>query len=246
VETSIDSDLGPRRVRISDREAVIRTPAARLTVDRLTRRVQVSAPRRLPAPDLAHPCLWPAAAVLARWRGAETFHAGAFIDSRGGAWAVVGDRGAGKSTLLAALALSGHAVVADDLLVVDSHECFTGPRCIDLRRESAERLGLAHDTYPVRSTLRRRLGLAPANASHPLRGFVYLRWGEVIALEHMTPGEHLGVLSGQRRVLGLGADVEHLFDLAGLPAFRLFRPRVWAALADARGALVDAVSGCPA
>jgi energy-coupling factor transporter ATP-binding protein EcfA2 len=203
----------------------------------------VSAPRALPVADLAHPCLWPAAAVLARWRGAETLHAGALVDARGGAWAVLGDRGAGKSTLLAAVALAGHPVLADDLLVVEGRECFAGPRCIDLRRASAEHLGITSDTSSVRSTQRRRLGLEPSEGRLALRGFVYLHWGDTLAVEQMVPGEHLGVLSRQRRVLGLGADVDHLLDLAGLPALRLVRPRAWEVLEASCGALIDAVGG---
>ena len=50
------------------------------------------------------------------------------------AWAVVGGREAGKSSLLAALAARDLPVLADDLVISDSHQAFCGPRTIDLRQ----------------------------------------------------------------------------------------------------------------
>ena len=108
VSTGIESRDGARRVDLGPDRASIDTLTGRLLLEREPVRMTVLADRRLPDADLVHPCLWPAAAVFARWRGLETLHGGAFVDGRGGAWAVLGDRGAGKSSLLAALAVAGH------------------------------------------------------------------------------------------------------------------------------------------
>jgi hypothetical protein len=240
VTARIESSGDPHDVTLGPDRASIETPAARLVLEREPARLTVLAHRRLPDADLVHPCLWPAAAVFARWRGLETLHGGAFVDERGGAWAVLGGRGAGKSSLLAALALDGHEVVADDLLVLDGAHCFAGPRCVDLRPDAVAELGVV-GLPAVRSTRRRRLALAPSAGRFTLRGCAYLDWGESIAVEPLTPGEHLGLLTGQRRVAGLGANIDQLLAVAGLPAFWIRRPRVPGSLSRARGALLDAV-----
>jgi len=240
VSTAIESRHGPRRIELGPENACIDTLVARLVLEREPVRLTVVAQNRPPNADLVHPCLWPAAAVFARWRGLETLHGGAFVDDRGGAWAVLGDRGAGKSSMLAALAVAGHDVVADDLLVLDGGDCFAGPRCVDLRSDAVSELGLG--TLPsVRSTRRRRLLLAPCDGRFPLHGCIYLEWGEQVAVEPLAPAEHLGVLTGQRRIAGLGANVDQLIGLSGLPGFRVRRPRALGSVHATREALVDTV-----
>ena len=241
VSTGIDSRDGARRVDLGPDRACIDTLAARLVLERGPVRLTVLADGRLPDADLVHPCLWPAAAVFARWRGLETLHGGAFVDDRGDAWAVLGDRGAGKSSLLAVLARAGRDVVADDLLVLDGGDCFAGPRCVDLRPDAVHEVGL--DALPfVRSTCRRRLVLGPCDGRFMLRGCVYLEWGERVGVEPLAPGEHLGRLTGHRRIAGLGANVEQLMELSGLPAFVLRRPQTAESAQDAHAALFAAIS----
>jgi len=242
VRTAVKPRDGDRMVDLGPDRACIDTLAARLVLEREPVRLTVLADSRLPDVDLVHPCLWPAAAVFARWRGLETLHGGAFVDDRGGAWALLGDRGAGKSSLLAALAVAGHEVVADDLLVLDGGECFAGPRCVDLRPDAVSELSLG--TLPsVRSTRRRRFVLDPCDGRFTLRGCVYLEWGERVAVEPLTPAEHLGELSGQRRIAGLGANVEQLLVLSGLPAFRMRRPQASGWVDATRAALLEAICG---
>jgi hypothetical protein len=242
VERCIDPDPGPPGARVTASEASIQTPAARLVLDRFIGKVAVHSRKPVADAELVHPCLWPAAAVFARWLGAETLHAGAFVGEDGGAWAILGERGSGKSTMLAALALVGRQVLADDLVVLDGHECFAGPRFIDLRPEAVAALGVEARTSSVRSTQRRRLPLPPSEGRFPLRGFVYLASGDRLAIEPMAPAEHFGMLARHRRVAALGADLDQLLDLAGLPAMRIRRPRQWDGLADVREALQDAVA----
>jgi hypothetical protein len=240
VEQEIDPAAEIPPDHLSDHDGSIGTPAGQLCLDRAASRVVVRSRQGVAASDLVHPCLWPAAAVFARWRGAETLHAGGFVDAAGGAWAVLGDREAGKSSLLAALALAGHQVVVDDLLVVDGADCYAGPRCIDLRPEAVAGLAVERTTTPVRSTQRRRLALDPSDGRFALRGFAYLDWGDQVRVESVSPAEHFGLLTRHRRVSHLGADVDHLFDLAALPALRLRRPLAWEALPQACGELMAA------
>lgn len=230
IERHLASGPDPTGDSVTESRASIQTPAATLILDRAQARVEVHSRASVPNPDLIHPCLWPAAAVFARWGGAETLHAGAFIAPDGGAWALLGDRSAGKSSLLAALALAGRQVLADDLVVVDGGDCFAGPRCIDLRAQTVAALGLERRTFAVRSTERRRLILSPADGRARLRGFVHLAWGAEVSVEPVTPAESLGLLVDHRRVSMLGANVDQLLDLAGLPAVRLRRPQSWDAL----------------
>jgi hypothetical protein len=228
-----ESILGPE-------SASITTPAGVLEVQRATRSIVVRSPQAIPDTDIVHPGLWPAAAVLARWEGLETLHAGAFVvPGQSGAWVLMADSGGGKSTFLAALALAGVEVLVDDLVVIDDGECLAGPRCIDLRPEAVQQLPLdGWATTPVRSTSRRRLELEPCRARWPILGFVELVWGEP-GLQVLGPIDALGVLGRHRRVIGLGAAYGALLELAGRYVLRWSRPRAFAQLDGDREALTE-------
>ena len=213
--------------QVGEDAASIQTLAARLRLDRPSSRLEIRAPDALPVADLIHPVLWPAAAVFARWHEHETFHAGAVSFDGRGAWAILGAHGAGKSSLLAMLALEGVEVLVDDLLVVAEQRCFAGPRCIDLRPEAAEALSIGPDAPLVRSSERRRLTLPPCSGEYRLRGFLHLQWGADVRLERLLPVQRLPLLLDHRRVIGLGADFEHVLDLVALPVIRLIRPPDW-------------------
>lgn len=241
VEQRIEASSLPPPWWLDQESASIPTLAGRLVLSRSEAIVSVRSGLPVSDRELVHPCLWPAAAVFARWRGAETFHAGAFAASSG-AWAVLGDRGDGKSSLLAALALGGTEVLADDLLVVERRRCYAGPRAIDLRPEAAESLGARAQLLAVRRTERYRLSLPPAPGAMCLAGFVELAWGEAIGVESVSPAESFGLLARHRRIAGLGVELEQLFDLVRLPVFRLVRPRRASLLQDAVDALLDAIA----
>src|SRR5262249_6109268 len=132
--------------------------------------------------DLVHPYLAPAAAVAARWAGRESFHAGAVVVD-GGAWGVLGDKETGKSSTLAWLALQGHEILMDDLLVLDGDDALAGPRCIDLREEPAARLGAGEPLGFVGLRERWRLTLDQVPARVPLHGWVTLAWGDRVEVE---------------------------------------------------------------
>jgi hypothetical protein len=199
--------------------------------------------RELEQAELVHPYLWPAAAVYARWLGFETLHAGAFLlPDRPGAWVVMAPGGGGKSSLLASLALAGYQVVVDDLVVVDGSDCFAGPRCIDLKPDTAVALGLDGTLISVRASERRRLSLSPCDGRMPIRGFVALSWGDEVALERQPPRASFALLAEHRRVTMLGVDYETLLELAGLPMLALRRPRSWSRLAETREHLVQTLA----
>jgi hypothetical protein len=239
----VAADEAPAVSEIREDGATIANPAATLLVDRARSEVRVRSPAPVPVAEIIHPCLWPVAAVFARWRGAETLHAGAFAaPQRPGAWAVMADSGGGKTSFLAALALAGVEVIVDDLLVVERQEFLAGPRSLDLRPEVAERLGLMGATIPVRSTSRRRFALAPCEARWPVVGFVELGWGEDVAVERLRPSAALAALARYRRVLGLGTEFAELLELVARPVLRLTRPRIWASAPVAVQRLLEAVA----
>lgn len=233
----------PTSSSIADDCATLVTVWGGLSLDRVGATVVCESAAPLSDEDLAHPCLWPAAAVFARWRGWETFHAGAFLSATGEAWGVLGDRGAGKSTLLAELALNGRDVLVDDLLVVDGRDAFAGPRCVDLRPESVPGLGIAPQRLsPVRSTSRLRLALPACAPRVPLAGWVQLAWGDQVQVRSVAPEDRIGLLASHRRVHAVQADLVALLELAAMPALRLTRPRDFAAAPAAREALVAALA----
>ena len=103
--------------------------------------------------------------------GREVYHAGAFICGNL-AWAVVGGREAGKRAAkpLSALAARDLPVLADDLVIWDSHQAFCGPRIIDLRQLAP---GATAPVTPVRDASRWRFYL-PLPAPFPSRGYTSL------------------------------------------------------------------------
>jgi hypothetical protein len=176
---------------------------------------------------IVHPLLAVLALRVVAERGMDALHAGA-VAGADGAWAIVGAKEAGKSSLLAACATAGVDVITDDVLVFSGNRCLAGPRCIDLRPESAERFRV---TETVRSAEpRKRLGLAPVRAEHPLAGIVFLEWGDGPALDPIAPSETLRRLLERHAVDRFPRVPVGLLDLAAGSAFVLRRPRDWSAL----------------
>jgi hypothetical protein len=187
---------------------------------------------RVDQTSLVHPFLAIVGAMFARWDGREALHAGAFVHD-GAAWGVIGDKEGGKSSLLARLAVRGTPVVSDDLLVLAGRTALAGPRCVDLRADAAERLGLEGGTETVRDSERRRLPLGPVPLEIPLRGLFHLTWGASTSIGVVPPAERIALLASQRIVVRAGGDAVMMLDLAGLPVWRLERPRAWGSLDEA-------------
>jgi hypothetical protein len=174
--------------------------------------------------ELAHPYLAATAAIAARWHGWQSFHAGGFaLDGR--VWGVLGDRGLGKSTLLAALAERGVLVVTDDVLVVHDGKVMAGPRCIDLREQSAVTLGIGQNIGVVGSRERWRIHLAAVDPELPLAGWITLSWAPDMAIEPVAAAERLLRLLDNLTVVRDPPDPPALLGLASLPMVNLRRPR---------------------
>jgi hypothetical protein len=191
-----------------------------------------------------HPYLAPAAAVIGRWLGRESVHAGALAVD-GQALGVVGTRGAGKSSTLAWLALTGGEILCDDLLVLDGRTTFTGPRSIDLRPDAAQHFGAGEAIGLTGARERWRLQLDPAGDGHELVGFAYLAWGDSVRVRTLGASERLARLAPQRGLRLAPARDDALLDLVSAPAWEVTRPRNWESLPEAGQRLLELASTTP-
>jgi len=207
--------FGGRRACFPMAEGLLRLERARST---MTMRTE----RPLDDDRLVHPWVTWGAAMFARWHGREAFHGGAFV-SGGRAWAVLADKEGGKSTLLARLALDGVGIVSDDLLVIDDADVFAGPRCVDLRLGTAERLGARE--LPLAREDRRRLHLEPVADRLPLAGVVHLAWSDTPAVREVPLSDRIARLRPHNGFGVLPPGPSGLLSLAALPTLELSRPR---------------------
>src|SRR5687767_8737930 len=173
-----------------DRGELLLRSGGRILIDRTAGRVSFVVPHEVRPDELVHPYLAPAAAVIGRWHGRESIHAGAFAVD-GDVWGVVGEREAGKSSTLAWLAMAGVDVLCDDMLVIDGRTPFRGPRSIDLRADAAERFeaGEAIGVTGARERWRLRLDQAPDGQT--LAGFLLLTWGDRVEVRALGASERL-------------------------------------------------------
>lgn len=200
------------------------SPDGSLLIDRASRTSVFTMPYLPSDEEMVHPYIAGTAAIAARWHGWQSFHAGGFAVG-GEVWGVVGDRGLGKSTLLAALAGLGAAVVSDDLLVVHEGRVLAGPRCIDLRQQSAAELGVGHHIGVVGNRERWRVQLGTVEPELPLAGWITLAWGSELMIERVTPAERFPRLLDNLTVLLDPPDPPSVLALASLPMWTLRRPR---------------------
>jgi hypothetical protein len=199
-----------------------------LRQDRLTRFLT---PEPLNPAALAHPYLAFTAAVAARWTGRQTLHAGAVRAGDGG-WGVIGVRGQGKSSTLAYLAGRGFGVVADDVLVIEGGAALAAPRCLDLRADAAEALGVGMPLGRIAGRERWRVRTAAVPAETPLRGFLVLEWGDRVEREPVSAAERLELIFASLTVHLPPPDPPALLDLAALPMWRVRRPRRLGSLSE--------------
>ena len=172
-----------------------------------------------PLDAVVHPLLARAVWQRAVDQPVAALHAGA-VGSPAGSWAVVGPRTQGKSTLLHALHRRGHAILSDDVCIVEDGRVLSGPRCIDLRED-------VPGSVPVRGD-RHRVTLPPVPAATRLAGFIHLRWDPSLdapQLSALEPAERLAELADPLRQDARPSQAVALLDLATYPAFRLSRPR---------------------
>ncbi|HEX2699666.1 MAG TPA: hypothetical protein VHM89_05605 [Acidimicrobiales bacterium] len=214
------------------------TEGGSLVIERAARRSVFTTPDELSDPELVHPHLAPVGAAFAWWAQHEAFHAGA-VAVDGGAWAILGDRSAGKSSTLAQLALAGHDVICDDMLVIDHGRALAGPRCVDLRLATAEGLGIGKPMVIRGGRERWRVALGPVPAELPFRGWIFLAWGDDLSADRLPGGERLALLAGHRSVMIEPTDPSTLLELASLPAWCLTRPKQLSSLPVAVDRLLD-------
>jgi hypothetical protein len=213
-------------------------------IDRAPGRAVYHLPRPLDDGAIVHPYLAPVALISARWLGRESFHAGAFV-AGGGVWALLGDKEAGKSTTLAWLDTHGHRVVCDDALILDGTTALAGPRSIDLRAESAQRLGIGEELGTVGVRERWRVSLGPVAAELPFRGWVQLEWGDAVEVGRVRGAARLPALIPHRGVRLEPPRPESLVEYAALPQLSLRRPRGWDSLREGAERLLDAIAREP-
>ena len=202
-------------------------------------------PNRLTPDELAHPYLAPIASVFADWSGYTVLHAG-IVHIAGLAWGVVGAREAGKSTLMAGLALAGLPIGADDLMVIDGTNVFSGPRTLDLREGAARYLKEGRGLGVVGMRERWRLDLEDAEPSVPLGGFIFPSWGDDIAITPCPLDERLDTFVNGRSVQIDPMDPREAMRLARYPALNFVRPMDWSFFDRGTSALVakaEEVSG---
>lgn len=169
-------------------------------------------------------------------------HAGGVVID-GGVWALLGEKGAGKTTTLVACRERGLPVLADDLVIVQGHTAFAGPRSLDLRPETAERLGPGHELIRVRDGERARLMLPSIAAELPFRGCVVLEEAKSVEMANVPLAGRLALLS--RHVMVSDRAQQGLLDLLALPMWSLRRPRRWDCLPQAVDALVRSSAADP-
>jgi hypothetical protein len=125
--------------------------------------------------------------------------------------------------------------------VLDGTTVFAGPRTVDLRSEAADVLG----GEPVDIQLGRhrwRLRSGEVAPSTPMRGLVYLEWGDAASVEPVPPFERLPFLIANSVLGPTVRDSTAYLELAGLPTLRFTRPRRLDVLDATMSQLVDALA----
>jgi hypothetical protein len=215
---SRENEWGPERARYR------LTGGNHISIERRSRRVRLELSAPVPQEAVVTPHLSSAASSFAVWRGAEPFHAGAFVHG-GGAWGVFGVKGAGKTSTLAALAELGVQILADDLSIYDHGDILAGPRALDLRSGPAEYFGAGKDLGVVGGRRRWRIYLPQVPSGVPLRGWLLPSWGKARPLELLALGERLSIFTEFRALRVPWENPETLLDVAAHPVLRWTRPR---------------------
>lgn len=194
--------------------------------------------RVIDADALVHPYLAIPAGIAGHWHGRQVFHGGAFVVDDN-AWGIVGDKEGGKSSTLAWLDRLGVDVLADDLLVIDHGEALAGPRCIDLRAETASVLGGGVRIDGADGRDRWRLRTRTTATAAPFRGWIFLAWANEQSFEPVAPSERVPRVFAHRSVITVDADPLAFLDLASLPCIEFGRPHGLEQMGGAIEALLE-------
>lgn len=214
---------------------------ARVGLDLERGQAMLTAPRPLGPEEIVHPCLASVGAMAAHLQGHETFHAAA-VCAGGGAWAIVGDRESGKSSTLASLSVAGLGVLCDDMLVLHGKVALAGPRAIDLRSDAAQQLGVGENLGVVGTRERWRVRVGSVAPEVPLRGWLFLEWGDKVEAALVASSERLERLLPKRGVRLSPPDLAELLDLAQLPGYVVRRPRDPSRLQETASLIAETIS----
>jgi hypothetical protein len=238
--------LPDHEVLTQDRALLKLSGRGLVEIERASHSSTLLLPERPADMEIVHPYLSLTAAVSARWRGWNCFHAGGLLVD-GGVWGVLGARGAGKSSCLASCSIETRAeVLCDDILVVDSERSgIAGPRCLDLRGDAALRFGVGEAIGVVGARERWRMPLAPTMSSAPLRGWIQLAWGDEIAIQPVGPSDRFAAIARNLALRLLPPNAESLLKLVDLPVLRFSRPRSYDQIGSASEQLLAALSASP-
>ncbi len=183
-------------------------------------------------------------------RGDFALHAAA-VEIDGGAILLAAPSRFGKTTLAMAFHERGFPMLAEDLICCrpGTHEAFPGPAVIRLRPDvygGTPPPGLVEVAKrPDRIFLAPEPGQRGSGGARPIRGIVFLREGEHVAVTAASPVEALRDLWHLNFRLPTTEAREYSFKaltalVGGVPTWNLHRPfRL-----DALGATVDAIVAC--
>lgn len=222
VETSVDS-----------RRAVLGMDGGDVEIDRASATTTFRASTLPTDLEVVHPHLASTAVTVAHWAGRIALHAGAVVVD-GRVWAVLGERGAGKSTAMYSLVGAGYPLVTDDVLVLDGARVLPGPRCIDLRRPTAEHYGVGEDIGVVGRRRRWRVELPGSGRDDrldhdlELAGLVHLAWGDHLAVTEVPLDQRWPALLEGLALKLPPADQRGMLRLLALPTVRFQRPQRFA------------------
>jgi len=242
-------DRGRPEEFVCDRQARLRSaPAGWVDIDRDAHSSTLHLPEApLPGP-IVHPHLAATAITAAHWRGFNSFHAGAFLLD-GKAWGILGERGTGKSTLLATLFMKGIPILTDDVLIIGGQlTAFAGPRCIDLRRETAEALSVGEYIGVAGTRERWRLQVGGVDAEAQIGGWIWPVWDDY-GLQVLSVEQRVDVLFGNLALRVEQRDhsaVSRMMDLVALPMVCYSRSRAFQALGDDTQRLLDGLRAATA
>jgi hypothetical protein len=225
---------------VRDTYADIEIIGGRLQMQRSPLRATYLLDRLLDHQALVHPYLAVPAAISNHWLGRQVFHAGAFVVDDG-AWAIIAEKQGGKSSTLAWLDGHGIDVLTDDLLVVDAGIALAGPRCIDLRAETATALDCGTLLHGADGRDRWRLTTRGSQKRAPLRGWIVPAWDDVVSVGSLPTAERLSCVLGHRSVLTMDQDPEAFLELAMRPCLRFARPRSLEAMGRSIEALLTSL-----
>ena len=242
VERLLDPDPAPATTAVDADRAVLPLAGGRVEIDRATATTTFRTPAAPADAEVVHPHLASTAVTVAHWQGRIALHAGAVV-AGGRVWAVLGERGAGKSTAMYSLVRAGYPLVTDDVLVLDGRRVLPGPRCIDLRRPTAEHYGVGEDLGVVGRRQRWRVELPAGDGGGELEhdlelaGLVHLAWGGEVAVDDVPLDRRWPALLESLALKLPPADQRGLLRLLALPTLRFRRPQRFADLDRAAHAL---------